>query len=152
MSIIGIIRSQSMLQYDTVFLPYTTSLFNSQVSLVRTSCYLITPTPALDDGDDIIDLDLQLVRLIEVLQRSHVGRHGLHQELSESHKCRPVVRFLRPALQHDIIDVLGTVLGLLQPFTLLVDLMEDLSGTQELVSVALNADGKRCRAVTVFGT
>lgn len=91
--------------------------------------YLVTTTPALDDGDDVVDLDVQLVGLVEVLQRPHVGRHGLHQELSESHERRPVVGFLRPALQHDIIDVLGTVLGLRQPLALLVDLMEDLCRT-----------------------
>lgn len=33
--------------------------------------------PPLYDGDDIIDLDLEFVRLIKVLQSTHVCGHGL---------------------------------------------------------------------------
>lgn len=34
-------------------------------------------SPPLDDGDDIINLNVKFVRLIKVLQSTHVCGHGL---------------------------------------------------------------------------
>lgn len=53
-------------------------------------------------------------------------RPYLHKEVPEGHKCRPVLGFGRPALQHDIINVLRTVLWFDKPLSLLIDLMENL--------------------------
>lgn len=33
--------------------------------------------PPFDDGDDVIDLDVEFVRFIKVLQSTHVCGHGL---------------------------------------------------------------------------
>lgn len=50
----------------------------------------------------------------------------LHQEVSQGHKGGSVLGLVRPALQHDIVNVLGTVLRPRQPLTLLVYLVQDL--------------------------
>lgn len=36
-----------------------------------------THSPSLNDGDDVIDLDVQLVSLVKVLQSAHVCGHRL---------------------------------------------------------------------------
>lgn len=43
--------------------------------------------PPLDDGDDVVDLDVEFVRLLKVLQSTHVYGHGLKktQELRRDH-------------------------------------------------------------------
>lgn len=35
--------------------------------------------PPLDDGDDVVELDVELVGLVKVLQRTHVCGHGLEE-------------------------------------------------------------------------
>lgn len=35
--------------------------------------------PALDNGDDVVHLDVELVGLAKVLQRAHVCGHGLEK-------------------------------------------------------------------------
>ncbi len=50
----------------------------------------------------------------------------LHKEVPEGHKCRSVLGFRWPALQHDIINVLWTVLWFDKPLSLPIDLMENL--------------------------
>jgi len=50
----------------------------------------------------------------------------LQQEVSESDEGGPVFGFGAPALQHDVVDILRTVVRLTQPFSLNVHLMEDL--------------------------
>lgn len=51
----------------------------------------------------------------------------LQQELAQGHEGGPVVWFLSPALQHDVVDVLWTVLRLGEAFPFFVDLVQDLS-------------------------
>lgn len=50
----------------------------------------------------------------------------LQQEVPEGHERGPVFRFGAPALQHDVVGVLRTVLRLAQPLGLHVHLVEDL--------------------------
>lgn len=50
----------------------------------------------------------------------------LQQEVFEGDERRPVFRFGTPALQHDVVDVLRTVLRFAKPLGLHVDLVEDL--------------------------
>lgn len=50
----------------------------------------------------------------------------LEQEVSEGNEGRSVLRFGAPALQHDIVDVLRTVVWFTQPLGLHVHLVEDL--------------------------
>ena len=52
----------------------------------------------------------------------------LHQEVPQGRKGGSVLGLVCPALQHDVVDVLGTVLRPWQPLTLLVYLMQDLWG------------------------
>lgn len=54
------------------------------------------------------------------------SRPYLHKEVPEGHKCRPVLGFGRPGLQHDVINVLRTVLWFDKPLSLPIDLMENL--------------------------
>lgn len=51
----------------------------------------------------------------------------LEQELAQGRKGRPVVWFLSPALQHDVVDVLRTVFRLREAFPLFIDLVQNLS-------------------------
>lgn len=51
----------------------------------------------------------------------------LKQELPQGHKGRPVVRFLSPALQHDVVNVLRTVFGLREAFPFFINLVQNLS-------------------------
>lgn len=57
-----------------------------------------------------------------------VGRSAPHlqQEVPKGHKCGPVLWLVGPALDHDIVDVLGAVLRPGQALSLLVNLMQDL--------------------------
>lgn len=50
----------------------------------------------------------------------------LQQEVPQGHKGGSVLWFVSPALNHDIVDVLGAVLGPGQTLPLLVNLMQDL--------------------------
>lgn len=50
----------------------------------------------------------------------------LQQEVPEGDERRPVFGFGTPALQHDVVDVLRTVLRFAQPLGLHVYLVEDL--------------------------
>lgn len=52
-------------------------------------------------------------------------RH-LQQKVPEGDEGGPVFRFGAPALQHDVVGVLRTVLRLAQPLGLHVHLVEDL--------------------------
>lgn len=51
----------------------------------------------------------------------------LQQELAQGHKGGPVVRFLSPALQHDVVDVLRTVFRLREAFPFFIDLVQNLN-------------------------
>lgn len=51
---------------------------------------------------------------------------NLEQKVSESDEGGPVLGFGAPALQHDVVDVLRTVVRLTQPLCLNVNLVEDL--------------------------
>lgn len=51
----------------------------------------------------------------------------LEQELAQGDKRRPVIWFLSPALQHDVIDILRTVFWLREALALFVNLVQDLS-------------------------
>ena len=68
----------------------------------------------------------QLVFLLEGLDRLDHGRSRLHEEVLESSEGWPVRRHLGPALQQDLIDLVGAGVGLAQTFALLVDLPQDL--------------------------
>lgn len=50
----------------------------------------------------------------------------LQQELPQGNKSGSIPWFLSPTLQHDVIDVLGTVLRLWKPFAFFIDLVENL--------------------------
>lgn len=50
----------------------------------------------------------------------------LKQELSQGNETRSVIWFLSPTLQHHIVDVLGTVLGLGQAFGFFINFMQNL--------------------------
>lgn len=50
----------------------------------------------------------------------------LEQEVSEGDKRRSVLRFRAPALQHDVVYILRTVVWFAQPLGLHVHLVEDL--------------------------
>lgn len=54
----------------------------------------------------------------------------LQQEVPQGHKRGSVLRLVSPALDHDIVDVLGAVLGPRQALPFLVNLVQDLSGAQ----------------------
>lgn len=53
----------------------------------------------------------------------------LEQELAQGHKGGPVVWFLSPALQHHVVDVLRTVLGLREALPFFIDLVQNLLKT-----------------------
>lgn len=57
-----------------------------------------------------------------------VGRSAPHlqQEVPKGHKCGSVLWLVGPALDHDIVDVLGAVLRPGQALPFLVNLMQDL--------------------------
>lgn len=50
----------------------------------------------------------------------------LKQKVSESNEGGPVVRFWAPALQHDIVNVLWTVVWFTQPLSFHIHLVQDL--------------------------
>lgn len=51
----------------------------------------------------------------------------LEQELAQGHEGGPVVWLGSPALQHDVVDVLRTVLGLREALPFFIDLVQNLS-------------------------
>lgn len=55
----------------------------------------------------------------------------LKQELTQGYKCRPVIRLLSPALQHDVIDILRAVFRLRQAFPFFINLVQDLGQNRE---------------------
>lgn len=69
---------------------------------------------------------------------SHCGQicPHLQQEVPKGHKSGSVLWFVGPALDHDIVDVLGTVLRPGQALPFLVDLMQDLPGRRVHMSGA----------------
>lgn len=57
---------------------------------------------------------------------NEVKLSDLEQKVSESDEGGPVIRFGAPALQHDVVDVLRTVVRFTQPLSLNINLVEDL--------------------------
>lgn len=55
----------------------------------------------------------------------------LKQKVSESNEGGPVVRFWAPALQHDIVNVLWTVVWFTQPLSFHIHLVQDLERQSE---------------------
>lgn len=66
-----------------------------------------------------------LIDFIQLHFRLNLPRY-LEQEVSEGNEGRSVLRFGAPALQHDVVDILRTVVWLTQPLGLHVHLVEDL--------------------------
>lgn len=50
----------------------------------------------------------------------------LEQKVSKSNEGGPVIRFWAPALQHDIVNVLWTVVWFTQPLSFHIHLVQDL--------------------------
>jgi hypothetical protein len=57
-------------------------------------------------------------------------RGRFHQEVFESFEGRAIRRHLGPALNQDLVDLVGTRVRLAQALTLLVDLAQDLRSVQ----------------------
>lgn len=64
--------------------------------------------------------------ILNIHEINKVKLSDLEQKVSESDEGGPVIRFGAPALQHDVVDVLRTVVRFTQPLSLNINFMEDL--------------------------
>lgn len=81
---------------------------------------------AVDDDHGVSDLDVQLAVFAELADDFDHGRRRLHQEVLEAVEGGPVGGDLGPALQQDVVDVVGAGLGLVKPLIFAVDFAKDL--------------------------